>query len=145
MKSDLECPVDFVSVNENKVRLTALFVLLLAIAFTVWQHWIIPAFLVVDFFSRAFNLGKFSLLNLVSGALVSFLNIRNKPTDLGPKRFAAKIGFIFCAIILLLSLFKVFTAALAFAGIIILFAFLESAFGFCAGCYMYTFYKRLAH
>ena len=49
MATELECPVDFITVNENKVRLNALSVLLLSIIYLFIPVWMIPAFLTVDF------------------------------------------------------------------------------------------------
>ena len=61
----MECPVDFVTVNENKIRVIAFFVLILAIVYLFLGLWLIMAFLVVDFLLRTFNLGKFSLLAFI--------------------------------------------------------------------------------
>ncbi|GAB2833722.1 DUF4395 domain-containing protein [Ferruginibacter profundus] len=143
MATELECPVDFISINENKVRLTALHVFILAVIYLIIPTWIIPAFLTVDFFMRGFNFGKFSLLNLLSEKEVQLFSVKTKPIDQAPKRFAAKIGFIFSVAILTATLFNFITAGIALAVVITVFAFLESFLGFCAGCYVYTFYNRL--
>jgi uncharacterized membrane protein YkvA (DUF1232 family) len=143
MATELECPVDFITVNENKVRLTALNVFILAVVYLVVPNWIIPAFLTVDFFLRGFNFGKYSLLNFLSEKEVQFFSIKPKPIDQAPKRFAAKIGFIFSVAILAATIFNLITAGIALTVILVVFAFLESFLGFCAGCYVYTFYNRL--
>jgi len=143
MATEPECPVDFISVNENKVRLTALHVFVLIIVYLIFRHWTIITLLVVDFFLRAFNFGRYSLLNKLSEIEVRLFNIKSKAIDQGPKRFAAKIGFIFCTAILLSQLLDYTTVAIALATVILLFSFLESFVGFCAGCYVYTFYKKL--
>ena len=143
MATNLECPVDFISVNENKVRLTALSVFLLSIFYTVTSYWIIVAFLLVDFSLRGFNFGKYSLLNKLSDLEVKIFSISNKPTDLAPKRFAAKIGLVFNAAILILNVAGQIVVSKYLAGVIIAFACLESVLNFCAGCYVYTFYRRL--
>ena len=143
MATELECPVDFITVNENKVRLTALYVFLLAVVYIIIPGWIIPAFLVVDFFLRGYNFGKYSLLNMLSEKEVQLFGIKTKPIDQAPKRFAAKIGFIFSVAILAATIFNYGTAAIVLAMVLTLFAFLESFMGFCAGCYVYTFYIKL--
>ena len=101
---NVQCPVDFVLMNENKARLTALFVFILGVAFLITGLWIIIAFLILDFFLRANNLGKYSLLAILSNAVIKQLNIKNKPTDRAPKRFAAGVGLIFTVVILVLTL-----------------------------------------
>ncbi|MGG9961272.1 DUF4395 domain-containing protein [Ferruginibacter sp. SUN106] len=143
MATELECPVDFITVNENKVRLTALNVFILAVVYLIIPHWIIPAFLSIDFFLRGFNFGKYSLLNILSEKEVQLFSIKPKPIDQAPKRFAAKIGFIFSVAILAATLFNFISAGIVLAVILTVFAFLESFLGFCAGCYAYTFYNRL--
>lgn len=143
MATELECPVDFITVNENKVRLTALSVFILALVYLIVPNWIIPAFLTVDFFLRGFNFGKYSLLHFISDKAIKLFGIKAKPIDQAPKRFAAKIGFFFSIAILAAHVVNYTTAALVLAGVLTVFAFLESFLGFCAGCYVYTFYSRL--
>ena len=104
MKNTPDCPVDFISVNENKIRLVAFFVFVLAIVFLITNLWLIMAFLIVDFFLRAYNFGKYSLLGILSDAVVKQLKIKNKPTDRAPKRFAAGVGLIFTIGILVATL-----------------------------------------
>ena len=143
MKPALECPVDFITVNETQVRVTALLVLLTTIAWLLLGNIFIIAFLVIDFFLRAFNFGKYSPLNIVCKFLVKQLSLPAKPIDQAPKRFAAKIGLGFVTAITLLQLLHCTTAAIVLAAVIILFALLESVFGICAGCHAYTFYKKI--
>jgi len=143
MSNQLECPVDFVVVNENKVRLVVLWVLVLGIAFLFVQHWTIPAFLMIDFYLRGFHNGKFSLLNQLADLVESKLKIPNKPIDRAPKRFAAQIGFLMTDMILIVSFLGLDDAAIYMDAVLILFAFLESAFSICAGCHVYTFFKKI--
>lgn len=138
-----DCPVDFVQVNENKVRLNALWVFILA-GFSLFYAAVpIYIFLTVDFFLRAFGFGKFSLLNWQSENTVQQLNLPNKPIDQAPKRFAAGIGFVLSLIILALLFFQFATAAFVLKIVLVVFAFLESFVGFCAGCYVYTILKQI--
>jgi hypothetical protein len=142
MKPVLSCPADHIPVNENQVRITALFVLLLSSAYLIAGHWIIPLFLVVDFFLRGFGYGAYSPLNRLSGLLVKKLSIRNKPIDRGPKQFAAQIGFLLSDILLIAGAVELKGAAYCIVAVMILFSFLESALSFCAGCHVYTFLKK---
>jgi bifunctional ADP-heptose synthase (sugar kinase/adenylyltransferase) len=144
-KNEIQCPVDFVSMNENKARLAALFVLLLATVFLITGLWYIMALLVVDFLLRANNLGKYSLLAILSDAVIKQLKIKNKPTDRAPKRFAAGVGLVFTIGILMLTLLHLDTATLLVTLVLALFAFLESFVGFCAGCYVYSMLQKLAN
>src|SRR4051812_48118992 len=100
-----DCPVDFVQMNENKARLNALWVFVLVVFSFFYAAVPIFIFLAVDFFLRAFNFGKFSLLNWQSQNTIEQLNIPNKPIDQAPKRFAAGIGFILSVLILIMLYF----------------------------------------
>ena len=143
MNTTVDCPVDFIPVNENKVRLTALWVLILVItSFFVLPLWI-TKFLVLDFFLRGYDMGKYSPLNALSGVMVKLLHISNKPIDQAPKRFAAKIGFMFSAVVAICLLTETFNAAFILRIVLAVFAFLESILGFCAGCYVYSFLKKI--
>jgi Domain of unknown function (DUF4395) len=142
MKPTIKCPVDHIPVNENQIRFTALFVLLLTCSYLFTGHWAIPLFLVIDFFLRGFGYGAYSPLNLLSAWLVKKLSIPNKPIDRAPKLFAAQIGFFLSDILLIAVVVELKGAAYAIAGLLILFSFLESAFSFCAGCHMYHFLKK---
>lgn len=138
-----ECPVDFIPVNENKVRLTALWVLLLALVSLFIYPLPIFIFLTIDFFLRAFNYGRYSPLNILSSSIVKQLKISNKPIDQAPKRFAAGVGFVLSAAVIFLLIIQFSKTALALTIIFAGFAFLESFLSFCAGCYAYTFLQRL--
>ena len=127
--------------NESKVRLTAFFVLVLVISYLLLKVFLIPVLLVIDFTLRSFNLGKYSPLAFFSELLVKTLKLPVIPVYLPPKRFAARIGLLFSAAILILHLL-IPEAVLPVAVVLAFFAALESLFGFCAGCYVYNFLQR---
>jgi len=62
--------------------------------------------------------------------------------DRAPKLFAARLGFIFSDGLLIAAIFESKGAAYCIDAVLLLFSFLESAVGFCAGCYVYSFLKR---
>jgi len=103
------------------------------------------AYLLFDFALRALNLGKYSLLGFLSDAVIKQLNIKNKPVDRAPKRFAAWVGFIFTVAILISFFSHLTIIAISLAVILSFFAFLESFFGFCAGCYVYSIGKSVVN
>lgn len=143
MENKITCPVDFKLVNENKVRLIASFVFVISVLYVVTGFWPIMVVLAIDFFTRAFGYATYSLLGLIASRLIPLLRIPNKPIDQGPKRFAALIGFMMITAIVLFHLFGLLLTAKSFAFAIIMFSFLESTLGFCAGCYMYTFFHTV--
>lgn len=143
MALSVNCPVDFVAINDNKVRVTALLVFLLSVAYLITETPYIPALLVVDFYLRAFHQGRYSPLNWVSTRVEKMGWIPVKWTDRAPKRFAARIGFLLTDLMFIFAITELHAAAYWLAAVLILFSFLESFFGFCAGCYVYSLYNKI--
>jgi hypothetical protein len=141
---NIECPTDLLLTDEVKARLTAAFVFILTVLYSIFGIWIIPAFLVIDFFSRGFNFGRFSLLSMASDKLSLTLRLKPKLIDQAPKRFAARLGFLFSLCVLLFNLLQFYTSSLTIALLLASFALLESALGLCAGCHVYAMYNRIA-
>ncbi|MGN6177958.1 MAG: DUF4395 domain-containing protein [Mucilaginibacter sp.] len=139
----MDCPIDFITINENKVRVIAFFVLTLAIIYLFTGIWFIMAFLAIDFLLRVFNWGKFSLLAFLSDSVIKQLQIKAKPVDRAPKRFAAMVGLFFTTGILILGLLHFALLANISTIILCCFATLEAFAGFCAGCYVYSAGKML--
>ena len=136
------CPVDFVAVNENQVRMTAFFVLLITAGYLLTGYPAFPAFLAADFLLRGFRLGKFSVLGMLAGKTAAVFRFPYKSTDQAPKRFAAKVGLIFS--LLILAFYFLGWDTLVLSLILVVFATLESIAGFCAGCYVYAFLKSFS-
>ncbi|GAB3973590.1 DUF4395 domain-containing protein [Spirosoma terrae] len=141
MDTNLICPVDGKQINESKVRVVAGLVLVTALIYLITNWLFLPVLLLIDFALRSADAGKYSPLGNVADGILSVITLPNKPTDQAPKRFAARIGLGFSVLIIGLHLLGISTvipvATLA------VFAALESLAGFCAGCYVYTYYIRL--
>ena len=129
-------------VDEIKIRLTAFWVLLLAVSFFFFRIPEIPVVLVIDFALRSFNLGKWSPLFRLSSAVATSLNWKGRPVFLPAKRFAARVGFVLSLLILLFVGLDS-PVAVILDGVLSFFAALESLLGFCAGCYIYDWIVRL--
>jgi uncharacterized membrane protein YphA (DoxX/SURF4 family) len=138
MSSNLQCPVDFVLIDEHKARINAFFVLCLVSIYLLTNAWVILLLLAVDFLIRATNQGKYSIIALLSDMVIRRFKIKPKPVDRGPKRFAAWVGFSFLTAILLMIGLQQSLVAQVLIGIMMVFAALEAFAGFCAGCYVYT-------
>ena len=141
MADNLICPTDGVQINETKVRLVAGLVLLTAVVYLL-THWVVlPLILVADFGLRSFDARQYSPLANLAGAFVKWGKLPYKGTDQSPKRFAARIGLAFVVTISLLRLAGI--SAFVPVLVLIVFAALESLVGFCAGCYVYTYFIRM--
>lgn len=126
-------------INENKVRLNALWVFILVGVSIIYFQLPIAIFLAVDFFIRGFGVGKYSPLGKLSDVAIKQFSIGNKPIYQAPKRFAARIGFIFCLLVIASAVLQLGIVTLMVSLVFVAFAFLESFLGFCAGCYVYSF------
>ena len=130
------------TVNEFKVRIIAGLIFLLTILMICRQCWPISAILVADFFMRSGKFGKYSLLGIVSDKAIKFFKIKGQQIYYAPKIFAARIGLVMSLMMLVFTLAGLPKVALAFGITLAIFSFLESAFGFCAGCVIYAYLVR---
>lgn len=123
-------------VNETSARLVAGVVAVLAVvAIAFQQGWILPV-LAYGFVARALTGPKLSPLALVATRVVTpRLPVKHRFAPGPAKRFAQTIGAVFTGVAALLWYAAgQHTAALALAGVIAVFASLESGFGICIGC-----------
>jgi hypothetical protein len=61
----------------------------------------------------------------------------------GPKIFAAQFGWALATITLIAFSFGCSYVCLIVAGVLGLFSFLESAFGYCVACQLYPFFHKM--
>ncbi|BAU54701.1 DUF4395 domain-containing protein [Mucilaginibacter gotjawali] len=141
-QNTLDCPVDFVKVDENRIRVVAFFVVLFVLFYVINGNPVSIGLLLADFLLRAFNLNAYSPLAIISGAVVKQLSLKPKPVDRAPKRFASFMGVAFLFLVLISFLSNFIVLSKVIAGIMIIFASLESFAGFCAGCHVYTLINR---
>ncbi|HVO29993.1 MAG TPA: DUF4395 domain-containing protein [bacterium] len=126
-------------VNETAARLVAAMVACLACAVIVSGfHAALPV-LAVGFLLRVLAGPKISPLALLAvKVLVPGLRLPVRPVAGAPKRFAQGIGLAVTVTASLLSLvLHERGAADALLALLVVFATLESVFGFCAGCWLY--------
>jgi hypothetical protein len=132
-------------VNETSARLVAGVVAVLAVlAIAFQQGWLLPV-LAYGFLARALTGPKLSPLGLVATRVVTpRLHVRHRYSPGPPKRFAQSIGAVFTVTASLLWYSAAqHTAALALAGVIAVFASLESGLGVCVGCKTFFLGMRL--
>jgi hypothetical protein len=128
--------------SESKIRITAFFALVLIVAYLITGFGVYPIILLADFGLRAFGAAAYSPLAFLAGKIATALRLPVKPVYMPPKRFAARIGFVFCVGITILHYIDMEISATLLGFVIGGFAALESLAGFCAGCYVYGFLKK---
>ena len=132
-------------VNETSARLVAGAVAVLAlIAIAFQQGWLLPV-LAYGFVARALTGPKLSPLGLVATRVVTpRLHIDHRYSPGPAKRFAQATGAVFTVTATLLWYAAgLHTAALVLAGVIVVFATLESVFGLCVGCRVFYAAMRI--
>lgn len=137
--TQLICPVSPERVDENRVRVTALGVILMMGVFFLTGNVLFPALLIVDFFIRAFSRLPYSPLSWLAHKLVMVIGTKPVLIDKAPKIFAARIGLLFTVIITVASFLGFGLLANIMGATLVLFAFLECGLNFCTGCWVYTF------
>ena len=137
------CPISFEQINERVARVNGALTVLSMIVFLFTPFKVIALILGSDLFIRGFLKPSYSFYSLLSTNILQLLNIQPVMTNAGPKLFAAKIGFIFCCIISLFHIFGMPTVCFIFGAMLLFFAFLEAAFGFCVACRLYPYMPSL--
>ncbi len=145
MRINFSCPISGEQRDNTTARVVAGFVLLItgiglyiAGQISIYLGAIIIGLLFVDFITRAFIKPKYSLLATLARGIVSGLNLPKNMVDGAPKVFAARIGVVFSAVGAILYTINLFYAGTIVLTILLICAALESLFGFCLGCWMYS-------
>ncbi len=132
----LSLPSYPLQVNERAARLTAAFVATaLLLAGLTRSPWLLPI-LALGFVLRVTLGPRFSLLSRLAAALAARL-FPPRPVSAAPKRFAQGFGATLLAVAATLAYLGSPRLAWDVAGVVALFATLEAALGFCAGCWIY--------
>lgn len=140
---DITCPISAERVNENVVRIIAMLAAVITLSCIVMGNYWAMVFLTIDFGTRAFTSGQWSILRMIAYQLSKLFSLPQKMKDLAPKKFAATMGFVFCLLISVVYLLNFPNLAMGLGILLIVFALLESVFAICVGCYIYSFYHLL--
>lgn len=137
MTTDLTCPVSFEKTDHNSVRVTGLLTIAMLAAFATTGWVVIAALLAADYTLRAWT-GEASPMQRVGRRIARAAGIPELPKDKAPKKFAARIGWMFALAAVGLS-FVSPLAGIAVGLSLLGFNVLDSVFDFCVGCWTYTY------
>ena len=143
MNSNVFCPISFAKIDENVARINAAQTVLLLGLYFATQSILPVLLLLVDFVLRGSGNARFSPLAIVSKQVQKIFAIAPKTVNAGPKLFAARIGIVFSAAVVILHLIGLPFSAFTVAGVFAFCAFLEAAFSFCVACRIYPFVYKL--
>ena len=133
------CPLSGEQIEENGVRLTALFVVLLMGLFFLTGFIVLPLFVAIDFYIRAFTGLSSSPLSWISKRIMKIAGANEVLIDKGPKIFAARIGFLLTSVASLFAFLGLQVISVTVGSVLVVFAFLECGLNFCAGCWVYSY------
>jgi hypothetical protein len=132
------CPVNFIKIDANRIRIEALFISSMAGLFVLFGEIIFPIMLLYVYIATIFLSQKLNPFSQLALLCIKIFKISEKPIDSAPKDFATKIGFTLSIFILLFLLLGMEKVATVFAIIITVSAGLEAVLNFCVGCYFYA-------
>lgn len=138
-----QCPISNETISEKSARGVAGIVLALGIVIVVWPMAWLAALLTVDFALRAFGQRRFSPLRWVARTIVLGLRLADRRVNAAPKVFAARLGLAMTGATTACLAFGFVPAARVLAAVLIVCATLESVFGYCVGCTVYSWVTRL--
>jgi hypothetical protein len=131
-------------VNEKAARVVAGGVLLLGLLTlaTGW-HWLL-ALIALGFLARVLAGPRFSVLGQLATRVIAPRLGPAKLVPGPPKRFAQAIGLALTTVAAVAALvFGATVLPVVLLGVLLVFAFLESVVGFCAGCWLFGHLMRL--
>ncbi|EPG66897.1 DUF4395 domain-containing protein [Leptospira wolffii] len=131
------------TVNEYAARSVAGLVVLLSLSALLTQSVWLTAALLYGFLARVLYGPKFSLFaRLAIHVIVPGLKLGSRTVPGPPKRFAQLVGLVFSSSALVLLLFGQIFYFQIVLGVLVFFATLESALGFCAGCFVFGYLMK---
>lgn len=133
---NIVCPISDKKVKRSVVRITGFLTALTIVLYFITGSPIIPAFLVVDFYIRAYTNYPYSVLSIIAKSISQLVDKNPIIIDRAPKVFAARVGLLFSLAILAFAFIHP-TTSIVIATILMGFALLESLFNVCMGCIVY--------
>ncbi|KGN36582.1 DUF4395 domain-containing protein [Knoellia subterranea] len=131
-------------VNEKAARSVAGGVVLLAGLTLLTQWWWLAAVLALGFALRVAGGPRYSPLGRLAVHVVAPLFGEARLVPGPPKRFAQTVGLVVSSVAAVAALgFGATTVASVLLAVLVVFALLESALGFCAGCWAFGQLMRL--
>ncbi|MDT0213097.1 DUF4395 domain-containing protein [Rothia sp. ARF10] len=131
-------------VNEKAARVVAAGVVLLAGLTLATQWWWLAVVLAAGFALRVAGGPRFSPLGRLAVHVVAPRFGRPRWVPGPPKRFAQAVGLVASSVAAVAALaFGATTVATVLLGVLVVFATLEAAVGFCAGCWAFGHLMRL--
>lgn len=139
----VQSPESAETVDQNIVRMTAFFTVLLLLAGLFSNLKWIALLLCYDFFIRGFTHLPISPLRRAGRAQAKILCRTPKPVDSAPEIFAAKVECILCGLIAALCFSNLWNPARLLTELLVLLIGVEAFLGICVGTHLSNLWKKL--
>ncbi len=137
------CPITFRQIDGTIVRINALSLSLILVAYLFSGEISFIYILGVDLIIRLFINVKLSPINQLSHLIKAAIRAKTQNTDAGAKRLAGFFAIGFAWTVIILHSFGLVYEAKVLSSVFLAFSSLELFFNFCVGCKIYFIYKRL--
>jgi len=137
------CPLNFMKVDSNISRFSALLVALLVISYLFTSNLYILLFLLIDFVLKLFISPQNSPIMMLAKLLKSTFNIKSKYVDGGAKKLAGYFGLFFIVLLIITHFFDLWSLSLSIAIIFLFCSLLDLFFDYCIGCKIYFIIKKI--
>ena len=129
------CPISGVTADERVARIVGAFVAVSVVGYllTGWVGWLV--LLSFDFFLRVFRCELSPFASIATRIRRRWFQPSN--IDAAAKLFAARLGLAMAIVGLVLHVLGWLVPALGVMVLLLVAALLESALGFCLGCWLY--------
>ena len=135
---EVVCPVSFTQIDNNISRITVFFNMLLIALYLFTGSPLFMWLVAIDYGIRALWAPRYSPLRWAAIQVGNLARIPQQMIDAAQKIFAARVGFLFAIVSVLLFPVSA-TASTLVATVLLIFTFLDSVVGICFGCLVYNY------
>ena len=139
------CPISPELVNSKLTRIYSFFTLTTIIIYAYTPYKEIIFISSIDFFIRIFFGVKYSPICIFIRYILNIGNFKTEMVNAGPKKFAAKIGFLITVLMSISYIFNFTTTSLIIAHISIIAVGAEAVFGYCVACKIYSLGPKILY
>ena len=141
------CPISNVKLDVNLDRFAVFFNVLLMLSFIATRNPIFLGIVLLDYVIRSIDKGEYSPTKILATFLNQFVKFPPEMTDIAPKIFSYRLGVFAASMALIFHFSGITFPSIMASSILVSLMALDSFFGVCVGCYIYTylvlpFYKQ---
>ncbi len=133
------CPVSNVKIDANLGRFSVFFNVVLMLSWIATRNPIFLGIVILDYAIRSIDKIEYSPTKILAKFLNRFIKIPPKITDIAPKIFSYRLGLFASTMALIFHITGLSFPSLMASSVLVSLMALDSFFGICVGCYIYSF------